>query len=268
MRTPSLVLCELTKTGVPGLESYSPFCLKVHRALRAAGLHYESRHTARPDTYRKYNPAGQVPVLLVDGEPVFDSTCILQRIETLAAVPLSRTSDVAARAEAWLWEELADTSLNGFVVAARWADERNWTAVRAAYFGDAPWFVRALIVPRIRARVIRGLHARDVWRARADACWQRFEATLDHLEVRAPISGFWMGAASSVADIAIFAQLHSLRTALTEPQGRSIAARSRLSAYLDRVDLATRTTATTSAPMLAPSLVGTRRAVDVRAAHA
>jgi glutathione S-transferase len=244
MRTPSLVLCELTKTNVPGLESYSPFCLKVHRALRAAGLRYESLHDPRPDAYRKHNPLGQVPVLLVDGEPVFDSTRILERIETLAVVPLSRSSDVAARAEAWLWEEMADTSLNGFVVAARWADERNWAAVRAAYFGAAPWLVRAMIVPRIRARVIGALCARDVWRAGAEACWRRFEATLDHLEMRAPVTEYWMGSASSVADLAIFAQLHSLRTALTEPQARSIAARARLSAYLDRVDLATRATAT------------------------
>ena len=137
---PALVLCELTDPAVDGLESYSPFCLKVHRALRAAGLSYERRHEANPGAFRALNPTGQVPVLLVDGEPVFDSTRILARIETLAIVPLSRSSDVAARAEAWLWEELADTSLNGFLVAARWADDRNDMALLAAQsvgLGDA-----------------------------------------------------------------------------------------------------------------------------------
>ena len=31
-----LTLCELGTTDVPGLESFSPFCLKAHRALRLA----------------------------------------------------------------------------------------------------------------------------------------------------------------------------------------------------------------------------------------
>lgn len=270
--SPALVLCELPDPGVEGLESYSPFCLKVHRALRAAGLSYERRHEGNPGAYRALNPTGQVPVLLVDGEPVFDSTKILARIETLAVVPLSRSSDVAARAEAWLWEELADTSLNGFLVAARWADDRNWDGVRAAYFKGAPWFVRALVAPRLRARVVAALVARDVWRGGARACWERLDATLDHLEMRAPASGFWLGGALSVADFALFAQLHSLRTPLTPPQAQAVAARRRLSAYLDRVDCATRTLS--RAPVHPPevaashSVVAAQPAASVHAAQA
>jgi glutathione S-transferase len=235
---PKLVLCELSDPGVPGVESYSPFCLKIHRALRAAGLPYERRFAARPDAHAKHNPARQVPVLLVDGEPVSDSTAILARIESLAG-PFAPHLDASARAEAWLWEEFADTSLNALLVAARWADDRNWPLVREAYFGSAPWIVRALVAPRLRAKVIGTLVARDVWRRGADACWARLEAVLDQLEWRAPVRGFWLGDALSVADIAIFAQLQSLRTALTAPQRDALALRAELSAYLDRVDRAT-----------------------------
>ncbi len=153
---------------------------------------------------------------------------------------LTRGLDARARAAAWLWEDVADTSLNGFLVAARWADERNWPAVRDAYFGGAPWPVRALVAPQIRRGVIGGLVARDVWRAGARACWERFEKALDQLEARAPEQGFWVGAAPSVADLAIFAQLHSLRTRLTRPQGEALAAHPGISAYLDRVDAVTR----------------------------
>ena len=32
---PQIVLCELDRPSLPGLESYSPYCLKVHRALKA-----------------------------------------------------------------------------------------------------------------------------------------------------------------------------------------------------------------------------------------
>jgi glutathione S-transferase len=251
---PELVLCELVDPGIPGVESHSPFCIKVHRALRAAGLAYERRFADRPDAYAKYNPTRQVPVLLVDGAPVCDSTLIVARIEAMAG-RFAPALDASARAEAWLWEEFADTALNAFVVAARWADDRNWPTVRDAYFGTAPWIVRALVAPRIRAKVIGALVARDVWRRGADACWARFELLLDHLEWRAPVRGFWLGDALSVADIAIFAQLQSLRTDLTPAQREMLASRAELSAYLDRVDRATSAEHAASQRYMLPAVV-------------
>jgi len=160
---------------------------------------------------------------------VADSTDIFRRILTL------RPGAFAADAEAWLWEELADSVVNGFLVAARWADDRNWPLTLAAYFGGAPWFVRALIAPRVRKRVIGRLAAREIGRRGQEHCWQRFEMLLDQLDARAPERGFWCGKGISVADVALFAQLHSLRTPLTRPQAESLARRKRLSAWLDRV---------------------------------
>jgi glutathione S-transferase len=236
---PTLTLCELTDPGIAGVESYSPFCLKVHRALRLAGLRYERQHASRPDAWRRWNPTGQVPVLLIDGQPVADSTRILQRIDTMTGA-LNRGLDERQRAEAWLWEELADSALNGLLVSARWIDERNWPLVRDTFFGTAPWFVRRFITPKLRKNIERALVARDVLRQGWPACCERFVCTLDQLEARAPEQGFWVGDAVSVADLGLFGQLHSLRTPLTRPQAEELARRSRLSAYLDRVDRATR----------------------------
>ena len=250
---PHLVLCETSDTGIDGLESYSPFCLKVHRALRVAGLTYERRHGKRPSDFKAFNPIGQVPVLLVDGEPVHDSTRILQRIDAMTGA-LTRGLDARQRGEAWLWEELADTALNGFLVSARWADERNWPLVKEAYFGRAPWFVRALIAPKLRRTVVSALVNRDVWRRGADDCWERYLTTLNSLEARAPSRGFWVGDSITVADVAIFGQLHGLRTPLTAFQRDQLAFRVRLSAYLDRVDAAT--CATPSAQIEAASASG------------
>lgn len=235
-----LELCELAETKLEGLESYSPFCLKVHRTLRVAGLTYTRRHGRHPGVFKSLNPTGQVPILLVDGEPVCDSTAIVRRIEALAPDRLHAGFDEETLGRARLWEELADTSLNGFLVAARWADDRNWPAVRDCYFGDAPRLVCAVITPRLRNGVVKNLIARDVWRAGPDACWARFEMLLDQLDTQAPKEGFWVAPQISVADIAIFAQLHSLRTSLTPWQREQVEARSRLTAYLDRVDAATR----------------------------
>jgi glutathione S-transferase len=241
MKTPPapLTLCELADTGIPGLESYSPFCLKVHRALRAADLPYTRRHGAHPGVFKKLNPTEQVPVLLIGDEPVADSTAILHRIEAMVPGSLSGAGGRDA-AEAWLWEDYADSCLNGYLVAARWADDRNWPSVRTAYFNEVPALIRAVIPGRQRARVVGNLVARDVWRAGSTPCWKRFEATLDQLDDRAPLEGFWLGGTITAADVAIFGQLHGLRSPLTPWQHAQLARRTALSAYLDRVDARTR----------------------------
>ena len=192
-----------------------------------------------PSDIKKMNPVGQVPILLVDGEPVCDSTVIVERVEQLAPTRMDAKLDPAARAEAKLWEEFADTSLNGFTVAARWADEENWPRCRAAFFADAPRLICAFITPRLRARIIDRLVGRDVWRAGPEACWRRFDETLDQLDARTESRTFWLGEHISVADLGIYAQLHSLRCELTPRQWESIASRQHLDAYLDRVERAT-----------------------------
>jgi glutathione S-transferase len=237
---PKIVLCELGETGVDGLESYSPFCLKVHRGLRAAGLAYSSRHYPHPAALRPLNPAGQAPVLLVDDEVVPDSTAILARVERMVPGSL-QPRDATLRAEAWIWEDWADRGLNGFLLAARWLDEENWPLVRAAYFGGVPRVLRALVASNVRRKVLRGLAARDVTRHGRTALWNDYRRVLDRLEERAPAKGFWLGTESiTLADVALFAQLRSLQTPLTASQARELAQRTALSRWLDRVDEATR----------------------------
>lgn len=252
----SLHLYELADPQLPRHESYSPFCLKVNRALKVRGLRYTRHHLDRPNAHGLTRP-GQVPVLVIgeldaeNREIVHDSTPILRRIGELSGQPFE-VGDATARAECALFEELADTAINGFLVASRWADERNWPSVKDAYFGRAPWPVRALIVPRLRAGTLKALAARDIWRDGPDACWDRFERLLDALNQRAPDHGYWLGKTLSSADLALFGQLHSMRTDLTPWQRDAVAARVPLSRYLDRVDVATR-----SAPAIASSDVAT-----------
>jgi glutathione S-transferase len=62
---------------------------------------------------------------------------------------------------------------------------------------------------------------------------------LDHLEARAPERGFWLGDKPTVADLGLFAQLHALRLPETAFRAADVAKRTRLSAWLDRVDAAT-----------------------------
>lgn len=241
---PTLTLLELGDTHMDHVESYSPFCLKVHRALRSRGLAYARRHD-RPDAHRE-SPWKQVPVLLIGGtdaaapEVVWDSTRILRRIGELSGRPFDDAYDTRTRAEIALTEELADTACNGFLVASRWADPRNWERTQAAYFAGMPEVLRWLIVPRIRGRIVKALSTRDVLRQGQDECWRRFDVLLESLEARAPREGFWFGSTISSADLALFGQLQSFRTPLTLPQREAVERHAALTAYLDRMDAATR----------------------------
>lgn len=116
---PPLVLCELSETGIDGVETFSPFCLEVRRALAASGLAYTSRRGHDPGVFKNLSAAGQVPLLLVGQEVVADSTAILARISAPAPGALYVGLDAHGRAESRLWEELADTALNGFLLAAQ-----------------------------------------------------------------------------------------------------------------------------------------------------
>jgi glutathione S-transferase len=235
-----LVLCDFeAKTGVEGWDSFSPFVLQVARALRLAKLPFEHRHVSIFKV-KELNPKGQLPVLLVGDEKVADSTLILHRIEQLAPGSMTGGLDERGVAEAWLWEEFADTALYGQVLATRWADDRGWPVPRQAFFGKVPAPIRGIVASAVRRGTIKRLVGGDFIRGGVEACHQRLYRMLDALDARAPADGFWLGPRATAADIGLFAQLHSLRLPLVAYQAEEIAKRARLNRYLDRVDAATR----------------------------
>ena len=240
MAASPLVLCDFeAQTGIDGWDSFSPFVVQVARALRLAKLPFEHRHV-NIFKVKELNPKGQLPVLLVGDEKVADSTLILHRIEQLAPGSMTGGLDARGVAEAWLWDEFADTALYAQVLATRWADDRGWPVPRQAFFGKIPAPLRAIVASAVRRKTIQRLVGGDFIRGGLEACHARLYRLLDSLDERAPDSGFWLGPRACAADIGLFAQLHSLRLPLIAYQAEQIAKRARLSRYLDRVDAATR----------------------------
>ena len=236
---PPLKLCDFpARTGHDGWISFSPYVLEVERALNLAKLPFEHKRVKFLEI-RDINPAGQLPVLVIGAENVPDSTRILHRIETLSPGALTGGLDAQKTAEAWLWEEFADTALYPYVLASRWVDDRGWLIVRDAFFRWLPAPVRAVVSPLVRRKMAQRLVERDFLRGGLDTLYERMDCVLDELELRAPADGFWIGPRASVADLGLFAQLHSLRLPglwLAEVLQK----RERLTRYLDRVDAVTR----------------------------
>src|SRR5215468_2042974 len=168
---PKLTVCDFpAETGVAGWSSFSPFVLEVDRALGLAKLPFE-RLNVSVMKIKELNPLGQLPVLVVGDEKVADSTKILRRIEQLAPGSMTGGLDAARLAEAWLWEEFADTALYPYVLATRWADDRGWSVVRSPFFGAIPAPVRSVAASLVRRRTVKKLFERDFTRAGLDACY-------------------------------------------------------------------------------------------------
>lgn len=94
----------------------SPYAQKLKIALSEKGIPFETAMPdaigsgATPEAFRQANYRGEVPVLFVDGRPLFDSTIILEWIEDAYPEPTLRPYDPWERARARTIEEVLDTT--------------------------------------------------------------------------------------------------------------------------------------------------------------
>jgi len=222
---PPLTLFDFpASTGIDGWESFSPFVLEIARALRLAKLPFETKQVNMMKL-KDTNPLGQLPVVAIGDEKVADSTRILERLE--AMVPGSMTGGLDARgvAEAWLWEEFADTSLYPYVLATRWVDDRGWPVPRKHFFGAMPAPLRAFVPGIVRRATMKKVFERDFTRAGLDACYERMGRVLDALDAdggdRGALDRAEEHAAERIADGCAEAALEGLRAATQVPGSRN-----------------------------------------------
>ena len=95
-----------------------PFGQKVRIVLAEKGLSYElvqidlTQGEQRRPEFRRLNPFGRVPVLVDEDTTVYDSTIIAEYLEDEYPEPplLPAVGSSALRAQARIWEDIADTS--------------------------------------------------------------------------------------------------------------------------------------------------------------
>ena len=99
----------------------SPYARKARIALHEKALAFEeiidvpwNTDTQTPD----HNPLGKVPVLILDdGKTIFDSSVIVEYLDTLDAAPQLIPSDPASRVEVKQIEVLADGICDAVVLS-------------------------------------------------------------------------------------------------------------------------------------------------------
>jgi glutathione S-transferase len=218
----------------------SPFCDKIRRILHVKGQAYEAVEVplsrAGRDV-RGLDPAGKLPVIEHEGRVVADSTDIAHYLEERFPEPALLPRDPRERALCHVFEDWADESLYFYEMRLRFTFPRNarrWIPRLVAH--DPGWMqgLAPLVLPRAMRRLTR---AQGVGRKSPQQVLADVTRHLDAVDALLEGSEWLVGAALSLADIAVFAQLFCVRGA--DEGAELVAARPAVAAWMERVERAT-----------------------------
>ena len=226
---------------VPGRSrcfSGTPFAIKVQRILQYKRLPFVVREVGwleRAELLPKISRSQKLPVLQYGDQLVEDSTAIAYYLEERHPEPALVPADPRARARVHFVEEWADEVLYwyGIYEAARFG---SFEVQTEAYYRDLPETVRRVATERMRAAVAEALDRQGIGRYPPEKVMADVRRGLDALASLIGADGFVGGAVLTLADLAVFGQLHR-RMAGTHPwlEGE-IEHRPALRAWVARVD--------------------------------
>lgn len=143
MNTPALTLIS---------HALCPYAQRVTIVLAEKGIPFERRIidlANKPDWFRAMSPLGKVPLLLADGEVLFESAVICEYLDDIAAPHLHPQAPLA-RARERAWVEFASATLAAIAALYNAPDQAALEArcaELAARFGqvetvlgEGPWF--------------------------------------------------------------------------------------------------------------------------------
>ncbi|MCC6337252.1 MAG: glutathione S-transferase [Myxococcales bacterium] len=211
------------------LPSLSPFCLKVHVALRLKGMAFTTRDTLFAKTV---NPRGKLPYLVLDGEGHEDSSHILR---VLDAKVRDGPKLFPGGGDVELLEDWADESLYWFGVYAKFEDPEGWQRLAPHFRRMFPAPLR-LLGPTVGRRQTRAKLKAHGLTTRAPALVKaEFERHLDALEQRLDGRRFLTGDALTAADVGVSAMLAQLHPRVAPWWAARLDERKRLKALVEDV---------------------------------
>lgn len=238
---PEITLIIQPSFQVPGRQrvfSGSPFAIKVQRILQYKRLPFKVEEVGwleREQLLPRLSASRKLPVLEYDGERLEDSTVIAHALEARHPEPPLIPADRLLAARCHFLEEWADEALYWYGLY----EQRRMTNPRVvtdAYFAGLPAEFRISTAEQALERAAENLDRQGVGRYLPGKVQTDVRHGLDALLSFVQADGFVAGATLTLADVAIFAQLHR-RSAGTNPWLESeLSARRELAAWMARVD--------------------------------
>jgi glutathione S-transferase len=206
---------------------------KAEMLLKMAGLPYAVDNSG----FNKA-PKGKLPYIIDNGEIIADSTLIRWHIEKKYSIDFDRGLSVEQRAIAWAVEKMLEEHLYWAFVYARWMDDANFEKGPRNFFNKIPAPIRPFVIPMIRRKVRRALHAQGCGRHSPDEIvmlgTRSINATADFLGTKP----YMMGDAPTGLDATALAFIAGVLCPLFETSLRTAAERhDNLRRYVGRMTM-------------------------------
>jgi glutathione S-transferase len=216
----------------------APYTEKVRRALIYKGLAFELRQPESPEDYKRWSPkTGMLPVLDLDGEHVPDSTQIMLRLDEVYPQPPLLSTDPKVAQQQRQLEDWADHSFSwhymrylhmvgdGFVLPVASRDTLPGE-------GREPGPSRS----PIGRRFIAWIRAGGTWERPITGLQRQLGARLDDLVNFLGSRPFFYADRLSMADLAVYGMLWTMRYDAIPGSSRLLAERPSLIAFMTRVE--------------------------------
>ncbi len=220
-----------TFPGLDGLESLSPFCMKVEVYLKLAKLPYVTSvgNPARA-------PKGKMPYISQsDGPTIPDSTAILAYLEKRSPAPYDEGMSEQEQARARIVQRMIEEGLYFVLLWTRWADEPGWARMKSV-FDFVPSPVRWMVASMVRKRVIGSLHAQGTGRHSREDIYDMGVRDLHALSTYLGDGPHFTGDRLRTVDISAYAFFANIaRFDVDTPLRAAIRESKSLTAFLERV---------------------------------
>jgi glutathione S-transferase len=227
--------------GKPRCFSGSPFAIKVQRLLQYKNLPFRVQEVGwieRPEVLPIISRSRKLPVLEYDGEKIEDSTAIAHVLEARHPEPRLLPLDELLAARCYFLEEWADEALYWYGIYEQ-CRMTGAEYVYSAYYVGLPDEFRTSSTRRAIQSVEENLDRQGVGRYPPEKVQLDVRRGLDALVSFLRRDEYLTGNTPTLADIAVFAQLHR-RSAGTNPWLEAqLTARPELKTWMRRVDIVT-----------------------------
>jgi glutathione S-transferase len=185
----------------------SPFCDKVRRVLRYKQIPFTIYEwpLAEVPLIQEKSPAGKLPILESDGVTIPDSTSIALELERRCPAPPLLPAEPVQRAQVLLLEDWADESLYFYEMTTRFGEQDFDANVGKLVAGASKEMLEAL-APMIREGFKTTTGAQGIGRKSPQQLSDDVDRLFGAVEDLQRATGFVVGAALSLADIAICVQ--------------------------------------------------------------
>jgi glutathione S-transferase len=113
---------------------------------------YEVDLSNKSEEFLAASPTGKVPVIVVEGESLYESNVVNQYLEEVSGEPRLMPEDPVARAHARIWMAFADTDFFPAVFVASVGRERGFSEERISEAFGKLWGALAKLEARLEGR--------------------------------------------------------------------------------------------------------------------